>query len=230
MKIGRGAAIVAQQFHTTELTGKNILITLGASVEAIDPVRYISNHSSGKMGMALVNNCIELGAQVTCIYAKIQTELNQRASNIQALSAKKMHKAVMENIAEQDIFISCAAVADFSPENIAKDKIKKNADDLKLILKPNPDILQDVCKLTKKPLTIGFAAETKNPLENAQIKLKNKGCDVIILNDVSGADFGLNVDENEVTFLSQNYQQKIAKTSKQKIAKKILEIFIRKFL
>ncbi len=224
------AVMVSRQFNTTALTGKHVLITLGATIEAIDPVRYISNHSSGKMGMALVNACIESGASVTCIYGNITTALNDKANNVQALSAKQMHSAVMHHITRQDIFIACAAVSDFSPNNIAKDKIKKNGENLTLVLTPNPDILQDVCQLPNKPLTIGFAAETKNTLENAELKLKNKGCEVIILNDVSSADFGFNMDENEVTFLSQNYQQKIAKTSKQKIAKKILEIFIKKFL
>ncbi len=224
------AQYLAGKFTTTALTGKRILITLGATIEAIDPVRYISNHSSGKMGMALVDTCIEAGASVTCVYGNISTTLNNKANNITALSAKQMYQTVMKHINEQDIFIACAAVSDFSVKNSSKHKIKKSNTNLVLELVSNQDILQDVCQLDKKPLSIGFAAETQNALENAQKKLHNKGCDAIILNDVSNADFSFNSNDNEVTFVSQNQQQKIAKNSKQKIAKKLIEIFIKEYL
>lgn len=224
------AQSVADCFISTALMGKKILITLGATIEAIDPVRFISNHSSGKMGMALVNTCVELGASVTCIYGNINTTLNDRANNLHALNAKQMHAKVMENISTQDIFIACAAVSDFSPKNIAKDKIKKNANNLTLVLTPNPDILQDVCKLPKKPICIGFAAETKNTLENAKNKLKNKGCDAMILNDVSKSDFGFNSEENSVVFINQKIVKKIPKNSKQNIANKIIKICITEYL
>lgn len=221
---------VAQQFNTTALTGKRILITLGATIEAIDPVRYISNHSSGKMGMALVNAGIEAGASVTCVYGKLSVSLNNKANNLEAMSAEQMYQVVMDNINHQDIFIACAAVSDFSVKNIASNKIKKDGNNLILELIPNKDILKDVCQLEKKPFCIGFAAETQNALKNAQNKLKNKGCEVMIVNNVANADFGFNADENEVIFLSQNYQQKIAKNSKSNVGRKILEIFIRKHL
>ncbi len=221
---------VASQFQSTQLSGKNITITLGATLEAIDPVRYISNHSSGKMGMTLVDACIDMGAKVICIYGNINIPLNDRAINIQTLSANQMHDCVMENIVQQDIFIACAAVSDYHVKNPASQKIKKNGDNLILELIPNKDILSDVCKLEKKPLCIGFAAETQNTLKNAQNKLNNKACDVIILNDVSKTEIGFNSDQNQVVFISQNQQQKIAKNSKSKIAKKILKIFIKEFL
>ncbi len=221
---------VASQFQSTQLSGKNITITLGATLEAIDPVRYISNHSSGKMGMTLVDACIDMGAKVICIYGNINIPLNDRAINIQTLSANQMHDCVMENIVQQDIFIACAAVSDYHVKNSASQKIKKNGDNLILELIPNKDILSDVCKLEKKPLCIGFAAETQNTLKNAQNKLNNKACDVIILNDVSKTEIGFNSDQNQVVFISQNQQQKIAKNSKSKIAKKILKIFIKEFL
>ena len=221
---------LAEGFSSTALTGKRVLITIGATIEAIDAVRYISNHSSGKMGMALVDACVEAGALVSCIYGNISTTLNDRAENIAALSAKEMYQSVMNHISQQDLFIACAAVSDFSVKNIAKHKIKKNTNNLTLSLIPNPDILKDVCQLANKPRTIGFAAETQNTLENAQKKLKNKGCDAIILNDVSNADFGFNSEQNEVVFISKNYQQKIAKSNKQKIAKSIIQIFIKECL
>jgi phosphopantothenoylcysteine decarboxylase/phosphopantothenate--cysteine ligase len=221
---------VASEFQNTQLSGKNITITLGATLEAIDPVRYISNYSSGKMGMALVNSCIDMGAKVTCIYGNINIPLNDRATNLQALSAEKMHSSVMENIEQQDIFIACAAVSDYHVKNPASQKIKKNGDKLILELTPSKDILSDVCKMEKKPLCIGFAAETQNTLKNAQNKLKNKACDVVILNDVSNDEIGFNSDENQVVFISQNNQQNIAQNSKSKIAEKILKIFIKEFL
>ncbi len=128
------------------------------------------------------------------------------------------------------IFIACAAVSDYRVKNIAHDKIKKDNLDLTIELTPNKDILADVCKLEEKPICIGFAAETQNTIENAQKKLKNKACDAIILNDVSNDDFGFNSDENEVYFLSKNINQKIAKNSKYKVAKKIIKIFIKELL
>ena len=221
---------VARKFTNNKLTGKKVLITLGATIEAIDPVRYISNHSSGKMGSALVDACIESGADVTCIYGNISTTLNNKSNNISANSAEQMHTKVMQNIKNQDIFIACAAVSDYRVKNIAHNKIKKNNLDLTIELTPNKDILADVCKLEEKPICIGFAAETQNTIENAQKKLKNKACDAIILNDVSNNDFGFNSDENEVYFLSKNINQKIAKNSKYKVAKKIIKIFIKELL
>jgi len=221
---------VANQFQTTQLTGQHVMVTLGATLEAIDPVRFISNHSSGKMGMALVNTCIDMGAQVTCVYGDINIPLNDRANNIETLSAEKMHTCVMQQIHQQDIFIACAAVCDYSVKTPSNQKIKKNGENLILELIPNKDILADVCKLEKKPLCIGFAAETQNTLKNAQLKLKNKGCEAIILNDVSNAEIGFNSDENQVIFISKKQQKNIAKNSKAKIAKNILKIFIKEFL
>ena len=221
---------VANQFQTTQLSGKRVLIALGATREAIDPVRFISNYSSGKMGMALVNTCIEMGAQVTCVYGNISTPLNDKATNIQTLSAQEMHENVLSQAHQYDLFIACAAVCDYAVKNPFEQKIKKNGENLILELVPNKDILADVCKLEQKPLCIGFAAETQNTLKNAQLKLKNKSCEAIILNDVSTPEIGFNSDENQVVFISQKQQKNIAKNSKNKIAKNILEIFINEFL
>lgn len=225
---------IAQQvgalFHSTKLSGKKILITLGATIEVIDPVRYLSNHSSGKMGSALADACIEAGAQVILVHGNISVALNQKADTISTMSAEQMYQAVMSNIAKQDIFIACAAVSDYRVKNIEKNKIKKSNQNLTLELIPTADILKDVCQLTQKPICIGFAAETQNLSKNAKNKLKNKGCDAIILNDVSNADFGFKSDENEVLFLTSKNSLKIRKNSKQKIARKIVEILCEKFL
>ncbi|CAC9614001.1 Phosphopantothenoylcysteine decarboxylase (EC 4.1.1.36) / Phosphopantothenoylcysteine synthetase (EC 6.3.2.5) [uncultured Gammaproteobacteria bacterium] len=225
---------IAQQvgalFQSTKLSGKKILITLGATIEAIDPIRYLSNHSSGKMGSALADACIAAGAKVTLVYGNISVPLNPKANAISATSAETMHQAVMANIAAQDFFIACAAVSDYRVKNIEKNKIKKSNQNLILELIPTADILKDVCQLTQKPICIGFAAETQNLTENAKNKLKNKGCDAIILNDVSNADFGFKSDENEVIFLTLKSSLKIEKNSKQKIAQKIVEILGKKFL
>ncbi len=221
---------VSMLFQSSKLSGKKVLITLGATIEAIDPVRFLSNHSSGKMGSALSDACIEAGAQVTLIHGNISIKLNPKATVISAMSAEQMYQAVMSNIAEQDIFIACAAVSDYCIKNVEKNKIKKLNENLILELTPTKDILKKVCQLTQKPICIGFAAETQNLTENAKNKLKNKGCDAIILNDVSKPDFGFKSDKNEVLFLTTKNSQKIEKNSKQKIARKIIDVLTEKFL
>jgi phosphopantothenoylcysteine decarboxylase/phosphopantothenate--cysteine ligase len=213
---------VAGLFQNIKLAGKNVIITLGATIEAIDPVRFISNHSSGKMGMALASACIEAGATVKLIIGAIAVSVESRAQAIFVSSAEEMYQAVMDNIADQDIFISCAAVADYRPVNIAKNKIKKDSNTLSLELVRNPDILANVCLMKDKPICIGFAAETENFIENAKNKLKNKGCDAIILNDVSNSKIGLKSDQNEVFFITKDNCEKINITSKIIIAKKLV--------
>jgi len=134
-----------------------------------------------------------------------------------------MYEAVMEKIKTQDLFISCAAVADFKATKISQNKIKKDSNLASIELTKNKDILESVCKLKNKPICIGFAAETENFLANAISKLKHKKCDAIILNDISGSEIGLNSDDNEVHFISQEKNEKIVKSSKQIIAEKIIK-------
>ncbi|MCS5591399.1 MAG: bifunctional phosphopantothenoylcysteine decarboxylase/phosphopantothenate--cysteine ligase CoaBC [Gammaproteobacteria bacterium] len=212
----------ANLFQNTKLSSKKVMITLGATIEPIDPVRYISNHSSGKMGMALASACIEAGAEVTLIIGAISVDIESRAKSIVIGSAAEMHQAVMDSINKQDVFIACAAVADYKPASIAKNKIKKESETISIELVRNPDILADVCQLKDKPICIGFAAETENFLENAKNKLKNKGCDAIILNDVSSSAIGLKSDQNEVFFITKNECEKIDINSKIIIAQKLV--------
>jgi phosphopantothenoylcysteine decarboxylase/phosphopantothenate--cysteine ligase len=181
------------------------------------------------MGMALVNNCIDAGAIVTVVYGTISTQLNEKCINIKAETAAQMHQSVMENIKEQDIFIACAAVCDYRVKEVSNEKIKRNNSNIKIELIPNNDILADVCKINNRPITIGFAAETEKLIINAKNKLKSKGCDAIILNDVSKDDSGFQSDENEVVIISDKLEINVAKNSKQKIARKIVEIICENF-
>jgi phosphopantothenoylcysteine decarboxylase/phosphopantothenate--cysteine ligase len=216
------AAQTANLFQNIQLSGKSVMITLGATIEAIDPVRFISNHSSGKMGMALASACIEAGAKVTLIIGAISVAVESRATGVFVTNAQDMLDAVMSNIDEQDIFISCAAVADYRPANAAINKIKKDRETLSIDLIRNPDILAIVCQMKSKPICVGFAAETENLLENANNKLKNKGCDAIILNDVSNTKIGLKSDQNEVFFITNKVCEKIEINSKIIIAQKLV--------
>jgi len=210
-------------FTSSVLSGKNILITLGGTKESIDPVRFISNHSSGKMGMALAHASIQAGAKTTLIVGSISVDIEKRAEIIHVVSADDMYKAVMKKIKSQDLFISCAAVADFKPKTTNKHKIKKTDHSMTIELTENKDILASVCQLETRPICIGFAAETENHIENAKVKLKNKMCDAIVLNDVSKTGIGLNSNDNEVHLITKNLSEKIEKNTKQIIAVKIID-------
>ncbi|SFV69442.1 Phosphopantothenoylcysteine decarboxylase / Phosphopantothenoylcysteine synthetase [hydrothermal vent metagenome] len=218
--------VIIKQFQTTELTGKKILITVGATIENIDPVRYISNRSSGKMGVALANTCIEFGAEVYVIYGNISTQLPQKSKNIKVNTADEMFQAVMDNIKDCDIFIGCAAVADYKVKKISPQKIKKHADEINLTLIKNKDIITEVAKNYPNIFIVGFAAESENLLENAKNKLKNKQLNMIIANQISDKNIGFEVDENEVTILTKNKHFFIEKNNKKKIAKKIIKKII----
>ena len=212
----------AELFLSNSLSGKKVLITIGGTIEAIDPVRFISNHSSGKMGMSLAHACIQAGAKTTLVVGSISIDVERRAETIFVTSASEMYDAVMNNITSQDLFISCAAVADYRPSKVSLNKIKKTSNIKSIQLTENKDILASVCKLKDKPICIGFAAETENLIANAKQKLKNKKCDAIILNDISNSEIGLKSDENEVHFISENNSEKIDKNSKQIIAEIII--------
>ena len=219
----------AELFTSSLLSGKKVLITLGGTREAIDPVRFISNHSSGKMGMALAHACIQAGAKTTLIVGSISIELEKRAEIIQVISAEEMYQAVMKQIDNQDLFISCAAVADFRPKKVSKNKIKKDNQSMTIELIENRDILASVCQLKKKPICIGFAAETENHIINANNKLIKKQCDAIILNDISQTEIGLNADENEDHLITKNKTEKIEKNTKQIVAEKIIDKLVNNF-
>ncbi len=212
---------VGKIFTNQKLLGKNVLITAGATIEHIDPVRFISNNSSGKMACALANACVEAGAKVLFIYAQMQVSPPNRVKLIKTTTADDMYKMVMTNIAKQDIFISVAGVADYKVVKKSSIKISKQQK-LTLELIANKDILADVCKLNNKPFTIGFATQTDNLLVKAYKKYKQKKCNLLIANDVSKKDIGFSVDDNEVYILHNEDKHKIIKQSKTKIAVKII--------
>ena len=218
------AEFVAGTIQCSKLTGKKITITLGATIEKIDPVRYLSNFSSGKMGVALANSCINMGAIVTIIYGNISVKLPTKSKNIQTLSADEMYLEVTKNIGE--IFISCAAVSDFKPVIYTNKKIKKS-DNINLKLIKNIDILKTISNDYKKLFCVGFAAETNNLIEYAQNKLINKKLDMIVANNIS---CGFGTDENEVIVINKNTQIKLTKKSKNKIATEIMQIIAKKFI
>lgn len=203
-----------------KLSGKKILITAGGTKEKIDPARYISNCSSGKMGIALADNAHNMGAEVTLIST---FAVNKPYKNIVTESAIEMEKAVKTELSHNDCIIMAAAVADYRVKEYSEQKIKKGAEDnLTLELAKNPDILKGLA--SESILKVGFCAESENLLENAKTKIKNKGCDFLVANDISRKDIGFTSDMNEVYILDKNLNiSHIEKDSKQNIAKKILE-------
>ncbi len=205
---------------------KNILVTAGPTHEAIDPVRFIGNASSGKMGYALAEAFAEKGANVTLISGPTNLKINHPNINkIAITSAAEMFEAVKANFANSAITVMAAAVADYSPMHLATEKIKKSTDHLQIALSKTIDILQYIGEQKKaNQLTIGFALETTNELVNAQNKLKSKNADLIILNSLNDEGAGFNVDSNKITMIDKNGQiEAFELKSKNKVAQDILQ-------
>ena len=227
------ADIVSEVEKTLEkglLTGKKVIITAGPTQEMIDPVRYISNKSSGKMGFSLAEEVKNQGALVTLISGPVNLKTPEKVKRHDVLSADEMKLKVEELIEDCDIFISAAAVSDFKPKEIYKNKIKKRANEKHLNLKmdKNSDILKVISEKNLNLKTVGFAAETENLLSNAKKKLSQKKLDLIVANDVSNKDIGFDSDENEVTLITKKEQKKIKKASKKIVSKKIVEFIASK--
>ena len=215
----------ANQFETGSLTGKTLFITAGPTREAMDPVRYISNHSSGKMGYAIAEAAAEAGASVKLISGPVNIKAPERTQLIKVESAEEMLSASLEGLENCDIFIAAAAVADYRPTAVAEHKIKKGTEEImELHLVKNPDIVATVAGSSPKPYTVGFAAETKDVLNYARGKLKRKGLDLIIANDVSRSDIGFNSDENAVTVISQQDTLELPQASKRQLAGSLIEL------
>ena len=217
--------------NAKRLNGKKFVITSGGTIEEIDPVRYISNYSSGKMGLALADVAKNLGADVTLITT---CNVERKYNVVKVKSAQEMKNAVEAEFESADCIIMAAAVADYRVKERASQKMKKTADDeITLTLVKNPDILKELClKKQNKiantdeelPLIIGFCAESENLIANAKEKIAKKGCDYLIANDISRKDIGFSSDFNEVTILDKNGgMKKLEKTDKKTIAKEILK-------
>lgn len=217
--------LFASLFEAGTMSNKSILITAGPTQEPIDPVRYLTNRSSGKMGYALAEAAVEAGAQVTLVSGPVNIEPPARCNLVSVKTAEEMHEAVMHHIKKKDIYIGTAAVADYSPTKVEGSKIKKDRSNSPLVLemKENKDILKEVSELEDKPYMVGFAAETDDLLENARKKLETKKLDLIIANDVSDKSIGFDSNENEVTLITSSEELLLDRDSKKKISKKILE-------
>ncbi len=214
-----------QFFGEKPLQGKSIAITAGPTREAIDPVRYISNHSSGKMGYALAQAAKQLGADVTLISGPVSLTTPQGVKRINVSSAQQMHEAAIQAAPSNDIFIACAAVADYRPQNVAEQKIKKtdDSDQMTITMVKNPDIVASVAALeTSRPFTVGFAAETQDVEHYARTKLAKKNLDMICANDVSVEGQGFNSDENAITVYWKDGKQSLTLATKQQIATQIM--------
>ncbi|MEX5734783.1 bifunctional phosphopantothenoylcysteine decarboxylase/phosphopantothenate--cysteine ligase CoaBC [Providencia hangzhouensis] len=188
-----------------DLQGIKLMITAGPTREALDPVRFISNHSSGKMGFAIAKAASQRGADVTLIAGPVNIETPEGVNRIDVMSGLEMYEQVHQTIAEQNIFIGCAAVADYRAKNIAENKIKKQGDEVSITLIKNPDIVASVGNLRhNRPYVVGFAAETQNVEEYARQKRQQKQLDLICANDVSLADNGFNSDNNALHLFDAN--------------------------
>jgi len=223
-------AMIAEQIMTStsdqSLQDKHIMITAGPTQEAIDPVRYVTNHSSGKMGFALAAAAVRAGAKVTLISGPVTIQTPLGVERINVTSATDMHNQVMQNLDTVDVFIGCAAVADYGITEPASQKLKKTDDQLVLTMVKNPDIIGTVANQADKPYCVGFAAETNDVEAFGRKKLQAKQLDMICINDVSDQSIGFNSDDNELTVVSASSDdsQTITKSSKSLIAKKLLQL------
>lgn len=214
-----------------ELAGKSILITAGPTYEKIDPVRFIGNYSSGKMGFALAEACAQRGALVKLICGPVSASMKTCSPNISRIdieSAREMHDECMKAFPSMDSAILCAAVADFAPETVANKKIKRTGDDMVIRLKPNPDIAAALGKQKKASQTlIGFALETNDEENNAQAKLKKKNFDFIVLNSLRDQGAGFRTDTNKISIISNEGRMDYPLKTKTEVAKDIVDNLIK---
>ena len=223
------AASCAELFETGLLAGVNLVVTAGPTREAIDPVRYISNHSSGKMGYAIAEAARDAGARVTLISGPVNLKTPERINTLKIDSARDMLEAALQHIDECQIFIAAAAVADYRPLNVANQKIKKSGDSIEMTMIKNPDVVATVAQHPQRPFTVGFAAETQAVEEYARGKLENKNLDMIVANDVSRDDIGFNSDTNAATVLWREGQQSFDSMSKHTMARQLIELIAHRY-
>ena len=217
---GKAAAL----FDSRALEGKRVVITAGPTREALDPVRYISNHSSGKMGFALARAAADAGAKTTLVCGPVHLPTPDYVDRSNVQTAVEMLDRCTELLPDCDIFIACAAVADYRPASVQQQKIKKGAEQISLELVRNPDIVATVAAHEPRPFTVGFAAETNDVLAYARDKMDRKRLDMIIANDISHPETGFSSDENEVTVIWPGGEKPLARAGKLAIARQIITL------
>ncbi|MFT7287070.1 MAG: phosphopantothenoylcysteine decarboxylase/phosphopantothenate--cysteine ligase [Halieaceae bacterium] len=213
----------ANLFETGLLSDRHLLITAGPTREALDPVRYISNHSSGRMGFALAQAAVDAGARVTLVAGPVHLDTPDRVQRVNVASAGEMLEACLQAVKDCDIFIGCAAVADYRPATFAAQKIKKTGEDLCIELRRNPDIIATIAGHENRPFTVGFAAETEHLAEHAAGKLAAKQLDLIVANDVSDQEIGFDSEDNAALLLWPGGSRELKKRSKAALARNIIE-------
>ena len=217
-------AYLDNYFEPKDLKGKKVIITAGPTYEKIDPVRFIGNYSSGKMGFALAEECARRGAEVTLIAGPVSIQCSSQIHRIDVESCEQMYHAATENFPHADAAILCAAVADFRPEHIASEKIKREKDDLVIRLKPTYDIAAQLGQMKQEnQLLVGFALETNDEEANAHKKLEKKNLDFIVLNSLQHKGTCFQSDDNQISIISREGQQDYDKKSKQQVAKDIVD-------
>ncbi|TAK75697.1 MAG: bifunctional phosphopantothenoylcysteine decarboxylase/phosphopantothenate--cysteine ligase CoaBC [Gammaproteobacteria bacterium] len=219
---------VSALFEHEALAGLHVLVTAGPTHEAIDPVRFMTNGSSGKMGYALAEAAREAGAQVTLISGPVAIPTPARVERLSVTTAQEMYETVVKKIGQCDIFLAVAAVSDYRCENVAEQKIHKTNSAIQMTLVPNPDIVASIGQLPEKPFIVGFAAETDNVLEQARAKRERKNMNMIIANRVGGG-VGMGGDDNEVTVMTATQEWHLPTTTKRRLATQLVKIIADEF-
>ena len=227
--VGPGRLLEPQQlvedcsglFEPGLLAGRKVLITAGPTRESIDPVRFISNHSSGKMGYALATEAAAAGAQVTLVSGPTCLDIPERVAHIDILSARDMLEACLSRLRETDIFIGVAAVADYRPAQVSSDKIKKSDENMELRLVRNPDIIAKIASHEQRPFTVGFAAETNNIVEYGRSKLRNKNLDLLFANHATDT---FNSDSVAATAIYTDGEKELGPGNKHQVARQMLKL------
>ena len=219
--------ILKEISHKKDMLGKNVLVTAGPTIEKLDPVRFISNHSSGKMGYAIAKHCMHRGANVTLVTGRTSTPLPPFVNVIKAESAKDMFEAVKANYDSQNIIIKAAAVADYHSKNISDEKVKKKDGELTIELERTVDILKYLGE-NRKPgqFLCGFSMETEHLIENSKAKLEKKHIDMIVANNLKQAGAGFGTDTNIVTFITKNQTIELPILSKEEVAEKLIDYIL----
>ncbi|HSZ08330.1 MAG TPA: bifunctional phosphopantothenoylcysteine decarboxylase/phosphopantothenate--cysteine ligase CoaBC [Steroidobacteraceae bacterium] len=220
-------ALLAPPVNAGLLAGLNVLITAGPTRERLDPVRYLTNRSSGKMGFAVAEAAREAGAHVTVVTGPVQLQTPTGVTRINVESARDMYAAVHRQVGDTDIFIAAAAVADFQPVNVAKQKIKKQGGSVQLELEPAPDIIKSVADMAKRPFVVGFAAETNDVEDNARIKLKRKKLDMIAANEV-GDGIAFDCEDNALTVIWPGGKMEVPRGPKIEVARALISLIAKR--